>query len=314
VKRPPVKNLPASVRQRLLNHARSHQRSFDEILQYYAIERFLYRLAQSSYGGRFVLKGALIFTAWGSPLSRPTRDVDLLGFAGSTVDSLTAIFKEICTQPVAPDGLLFDADSVAGEPIKAQTGYAGVRIRLLAHLDRARIALQLDVGFADAVLPKPRMLDYPTLLGMPAPRLRGYPREAVVAEKVHAMIALGIINSRMKDFYDLWVLARSFDFEGSVLLQSLVATFARRNTELRDEAPVALTDEFARARQAQWRGFLRTAKLAGVPQDFSAVQAELRAFLLPLLQAGARGEALAQSWSAPGPWQAGAGSEKESQV
>jgi hypothetical protein len=128
MQRPPVKNLPASVRQRLLNDARSHQRAFDEILQYYAIERFLYRLAQSPYGTRFILKGALIFTAWGTPLSRPTRDVDLMGFAGNTVDSLTAIFKEICAQSVDADGLLFDAGTVAGEPIKAQTGYAGVRI------------------------------------------------------------------------------------------------------------------------------------------------------------------------------------------
>ncbi|MCJ7624113.1 MAG: nucleotidyl transferase AbiEii/AbiGii toxin family protein, partial [Anaerolineaceae bacterium] len=181
------------------------------------MERFLYRLAQSKYQDQFVLKGALIFLAWGAPLSRPTRDIDLLGLTDNAVEHLITVVKEICQQPVESDGVVYDSSSVFGETIKEGTDYEGVRIRLLGLLGNARAKIQIDIGFADAISPGPIPLIYPTLLDMPSPKLLGYSRESVIAEKLQAMVYLGSINSRMKDFYDVWILSRQFIFDGVTL-------------------------------------------------------------------------------------------------
>jgi predicted nucleotidyltransferase component of viral defense system len=177
------------------------------VLQYYVIERFLYRLSQSRYRHKFLLKGALIFLAWGMTQYRPTRDIDLLGYTSNDIGKLVGIIQEICSLPVPEDGLIFEPQSVQGERITEDADYEGVRVRFQAHVGSSRLHLQIDVGFADVVSPEPQSLNYPTLLSMPAPELRGYPPESVVAEKLQAMVFLGTINSRMKDFYDLWMLA-----------------------------------------------------------------------------------------------------------
>jgi hypothetical protein len=199
-------NLAASIRQRLLNKARETGRPFNEILQYFAIERFLYRLATSPHADKFVLKGALMFTAWQAPLSRPTRDIDLLGLTNNSIDAIVAMTQTICTQAVEPDGLTFEPEGVEGERIVEGADYEGVRVRFRGSLGTARITMQLDIGFGDVVIPQPVMVEYPTILPLSAPRLRGYSRESAIAEKFEAMIKLGILNSRMKDFFDVWLL------------------------------------------------------------------------------------------------------------
>lgn len=298
-----AKNLPASIHQRLLNKARASGRPFNELLQYYAIERFLYRLAQSPYQDRFVLKGALIFAAWGAPLARPTRDVDLLAYTSNRVEAVVAIVQAICAQAVEPDGVAFDAKTVVGETIKEHADYQGVRVRFRGRLGRARVNMQVDLGFADIVSPNPEMVEYPSLLDLPRPRLKGYPRETMVAEKTQALVALGAINSRMKDFYDLWLLAHKFDFDGPALSKAIVGTFARRETAIPTELPEALEDEFARTKQSQWQAFLRTSEVGEVPRDFATVLNTLREFLWPVLSAIGEAKNMQGAWHAAGSWQ-----------
>ncbi|MEE8210918.1 MAG: nucleotidyl transferase AbiEii/AbiGii toxin family protein [Acidiferrobacterales bacterium] len=227
-----VSNVAASVHQRLLNVARQTNRPFNELLQYFAVERFVYRLSRSPHADKFVLKGALMFVVWRAPVSRPTMDIDLLGFVESRIDSIVTVTKEVCMQKVDPDGLLFDPESVQGERIVEDADYQGVRIRFRGSLGTARITMQLDVGFGDVVVPRPTMAAYPTILSFPAPQLRGYSRESAVAEKLEAMVKLGVLNSRMKDFYDIWFLARQFDFDGRILTKAILKTFATRGTTL----------------------------------------------------------------------------------
>ena len=215
MKKPGTKNIGASVRQRLLNKARETGRPFSELLQYFAMERFLYRLSKSEYADKFVLKGALMLTAWNAPLLRPTMDIDLLGRIGNDIGAMAAIVREICAGRVEPDdGLVFDAATVQGERIAEAAEYEGVRIRFRATLDAARIQMQLDIGFGDIVVPAAVPTIYPTILDLPAPHLLAYSRETAIAEKFEAMVKLGELNSRMKDFFDIWLLSRSFDFDG----------------------------------------------------------------------------------------------------
>jgi len=189
------------MRQRLLNKARETGRPFNELLQYFAMERFLYRLSKSAHADKFVLKGALMFVAWQAPVTRPTMDIDLLGITENSVVAIVAIAREICSWEVEADGLVFESDSVGGERIVEDADYGGVRIRFRGTLGTARVTMQLDIGFGDVVVPKPEMADYPTILNLPIPRLRGYSRESAVAEKFEAMVKLGALNSRVKDFF-----------------------------------------------------------------------------------------------------------------
>jgi predicted nucleotidyltransferase component of viral defense system len=201
-----IKNLPASIQNRLLTQARSSGRPFNELLQYYTIERFLYRLTQSRFADRFVLKGAALFRAWGLATFRPTRDIDLLGYTRNDVENLVSIIQEVCGQDVQPDGIFFDAKAVHGERIKENSDYEGVRIRFGGTLGKARLHLQIDIGFEDIITPGTKIVAYPVILKMPAPKMQGYPPETVVSEKLHAMVFHGSVNSRMKDFFDVWVL------------------------------------------------------------------------------------------------------------
>lgn len=299
----PVRDVAASVRQRLQNAARAAGRPFQEVLEYHAMERFLYRLGRSPHAGRFVLKGALMFRAWGGPPSRATRDIDLLARMENTVDAVVPVFREVCGVAVEPDGMVFDPATVAGVAIKEEADYPGVRVTFLGTLQAARVSMQVDIGFADVVTPGPVPTDYPTILAFPAPHLAGYPRETVVAEKFEAMVKLGLLNSRMKDFYDLWLLARRFDFDGPTLAAAMARTFANRRTAV-VPLPTALTPAFAAdpGKQAQWKGFVRKAKLADAPGGMDAVTAELGPFLLPVAAAASAGAEFARTWTAPGPW------------
>ncbi|MBX7237317.1 MAG: nucleotidyl transferase AbiEii/AbiGii toxin family protein [Caldilineales bacterium] len=289
-----VKNLPISILSRLRNKAQAEGRNAQDMLRYYAIERFLYRLSQSDHSDRFVLKGALIFLTWGIDLPRPTRDIDLRGFTAIDVETICSMMREICLTPVVSDGMVFDANSVVGETISEAARYQGVRIRFNGALGKARTPMQIDIGFSDAITPSALRVRYPTLLDMPAPELQGYPPETVVAEKVEAMIVLDQINSRMKDFYDIWLIAQRFEFEGRLLQQAIQTTFHRRHTELPRGVPVALSDSFAMKKQDLWRTFVIRYGLGSVaPLDFGSVVEGLRAFLMPIINT----ESFSGHWS-----------------
>jgi len=295
-------NVAASVRARLLQLARRQGVEFQLVLAEFAIERLLYRLGVSAHAERFVLKGATLFRLWSAERGRATWDLDLLGRGTNTVPAVVGAVRELCAVD-ADDGLVFDADSISGEEIRAADEYEGVRVRLEARLAGARIPVQVDVGFGDAVVPAPRLETYPTLLDHAPPRVLVYPREAVVAEKLEAVLALGVTNSRMKDFYDLQQLAKRFAFDGLSLALAIRATFDRRRTPLPGDEPLVLTPGFLGApeRQTQWSAFLRRGRLDAAP-DSTRLAEELRAFLWPVLAAAARSERFDQHWAAGGPW------------
>lgn len=296
-------NIAASVRQRLLNKARADGRPFNELLQYFAMERFLYRLSKSSYAQKFVLKGALMLIVWEAPISRPTMDIDLLGRTGNSINTLIETAKDICLQDVLPDGLSFDPITVEGERIIEDAGYEGVRIRLRAHLDTARVLLQLDIGFGDVVIPSTELMDYPTILQLPAPRLQGYSRESTIAEKFEAMVKLGKLNSRMKDFFDIRLLSRQFDFEGRTLAEAIAKTFSTRGTTI-PSSPIAFTRAFSEddTKAVQWRAFIHNNKLSDTPEDFAEIISNVTSFLGPIADALAVGCPFVANWKAPGPW------------
>lgn len=279
-----VANLPISILHRLRNKAQVEGRNAQDLLRYYAIERFLYRLSQSSHAEQFVLKGALIFLAWGIHFPRSTRDIDLRGSAAIDIETTRRIVQDICLTPVVADGMVYDASSVTGEIVREGARYQGVRIRFSGALGKARTSMQIDIGIADAITPSAQWVTYPTLLDMPAPELRGYPPETVIAEKLEAMVVLDEINSRMKDFYDVWLIAQRFEFEGSLLQQAIHATFRQRRTDLPAGLPVALTDSFAAQKQEMWRAFVARNNLGAMsPLNFQTVVEGLRTFVIPLL-------------------------------
>jgi len=297
-------NLSASIRQRLLNLSRERNEVFNLVLMRYGLERLLYRLSQSEHAEDFVLKGAMLFTAWTEEMHRPTKDLDLLGYGNNSGENLTALFQEICQVEVEPDGLVFDKGTVRVEEIRDDQEYQGQRIRLTAYLGNARIPVQIDVGFGDVITPEPKEIEYPTLLDMPPPRIHSYPKETVVSEKLQAMVALGMPNSRMKDFYDIWIISREFPFEGSTLTRAIRATFERRRTQIPKTIPPALSNEFFanQDKVIQWTAFLKRTRLAEQAVEFSQVINELRRFLIPPLQAAASGESFSQWWKEGGPW------------
>jgi len=283
--------------------ARETGRPFSELLQYFAMERFLYRLSKSRYADNFVLKGALMLTVWQAPLTRPTMDIDLLGRIENSIETIVEVTREICRQEVESDGIAFDLASIEAERIAEDADYEGIRIRFRGSLDTARFIIQLDIGFGDIVIPSPEPTNYPTLLDLPAPQLRGYSRESTIAEKFEAMVKLGILNSRMKDFFDIWLMSRQFDFEGSILVEAISKTFSTRGTNIQ-AVPVALMNTFAEdtAKAAQWRGFVRKNRLVDVPQNLVEVVAAIAFFLRPIAEELAAGTAFKGTWKAPGPW------------
>ena len=300
--KPEIKNLPASILDRLMNQSQITGRNYNELLQYYAIERFLYRLAQSAYADQFVLKGALLFRVWGLPRYRPTHDIDLLGHTSNNLENMASIIKDVSAQKVEDDGMVFDPDTVIAERIKEDADYQGIRVRFNGRLGKARVYIQIDVGFADVVSPTPKVRIYPVILPMPAPELRSYPPETVVAEKLQAMIYLAESNSRMKDFYDLWVLANRFEFNGVVLQESIRRTFEHRKTDIPTAEPVAFSAQFTQKKQGQWTAFLKTSAITDAPDQLETALAFLSAFILPVFQNTIAKQKFGKMWKPGGPW------------
>ena len=275
-----LRDVGASVRARLLTLARQKGQAFDLLLTRYANERLLHRLSLSPHRSRFVLKGAMLMTTWFDDPHRPTRDVDFLGYGDPTPEAMLVTFREICAIEV-DDGIVFDVDALRVELIREELEYGGLRLRTTGALAGARISVIIDIGFGDAIEPGIEEVNLPVLLDLPQPRLRVYARETVIAEKFQAMVMLGLANSRMKDFYDVWTLSRSYDFDEDRLSRAIAATFERRGTAIPFEAPVALTQTFATdvGKQRQWAAFVRD--LAIEIPVFEAVVADLAGFLMP---------------------------------
>lgn len=286
----PVSNIGASVRQRLLNLREKTGEDFIALLTQFAIERFLYRLSCSSAADRFVLKGAMLFRVWSGSLHRPTKDVDLLAFGEPTPTAVASVIRQILTTAVEDDGIAFNPDSIRTEEIREHEDYGGVRITFTATLDKALIPLQVDIGFGDVITPAAEDRVYPVLMDMAAPRLRMYPVETVVAEKLQAAVKLGMINSRMKDFYDLLVIFRHYPYDDRLLTRAVAHTFACRGTPLPREVPPGLSDEFGSDPTAKrlWRGFLTRMQLVNEPDDFTAVIRTIRERLWPIIMAADR--------------------------
>lgn len=298
-----MRNMGTSIRDRLLNKARAEKLDYNLLLTRYALERLLYRLSLSDQRDQFLLKGAVLFDLWFDVPHRPTHDVDFLGFGSAEIPHLEKVFQDIC-RIEAEDGIAFQPDSVKAAEIRKEANYAGVRVTLLGLLDNARCPVQIDVGFGDSVVPGPEDVFYPVILpGMATPKIRAYPRYTVVAEKLEALTSLGMLNSRMKDFFDLWVLAKHADFEGALLARAVAATFERRRTAIPQGAPLGLSDEFITdsQKEKQWQGFLRKNALA--PLSLGKVVNELRDFLLPVLTTISTDGDFDRTWRAGDGWQ-----------
>lgn len=298
--RPSAANLAASVRQRLLNLTPTGSDEFQVMLTRYGAERLLYRLSQSTVRDDFVLKGAALFTVWYGAPHRRTRDTDLLGRGENTPDRLIAVFRDLCTISVIDDGLLFDPDSVHAMILSGGEEYEGVRITMSAMLDRARIPLQIDIGFGDAVTPGPQVTTVPTLLDFPAPTLLAYPMETVIAEKFQAIVEHGMANTRLKDYYDLWILSTHHRFDGAVLAAAIDATFTRRRTQVPVDHPMGLTDTYALDPQVIriWEAFLKRAKITDALPPLAGVVEHLRVFLIPPCLALSQKVRFSSTWTA----------------
>jgi len=298
-----VTNVSHSIRQRLLNEARKSGQPFQDMLTLYAIERFLYRVGHSRYVEKFYLKGALLLTIWGIPKGRPTADIDMLGKIDTTDEALKETMAECMTIDV-DDGLTFHPETITIETITKDADYDGKRIRFLATLGTARAMVQVDVGIGDIVIPGPIWIDYPVLLKGEKPHLLAYTPESSIAEKFHAMVKLDMGNSRMKDFYDVWLLSEHLEFDGEILSNAIRSTFERRETEISGEIPVALTDRFAAddAHQKQWQAFLRKNELEGGTPSFEEIQERIAVFLMPPANELAQDNPFSKKWFAGSDW------------
>ena len=299
-----TRNLAASVRQRLLVLAKKREEPFDLVLSRYSLERLLYRISRSKWRDRFLLKGAMLFLVWHGTPHRPTRDLDLMGYGANDVGSMEEVFQSICSVKVKEDGIEFSPASVRGMEIRDNSEYRGVRIQLRASLAGANIPIQVDIGFGDIVTPDPEEIWFPTLLEFPAPKLRTYTKYSMVSEKFQAMVMLGIANSRMKDFYDLWFIANEWEFFGVILGRAIKATFDRRNTPLTAEIPYSLTDSFSEdpIKRRQWEAFKRKNLLSKEGKAIFEVINLLRDFLVPPFLSAAKREKFNSIWPAGGPW------------
>ncbi len=257
------KNYAASVKQKLLNLARERKEDYQLLLTKFALERVLARISASRFQTSFILKGAMLFEIWSETSHRATRDLDFLSFGSNEIAEVENIFKEICSIEIIEDGLTFDIASLKGGKIKPDQEYEGVRVQFTAYLEKVRIPLRIDVGFGDVVKPKVNEVEFPTMLNFPKPLIRTYPPETVIAEKFHALTYLGMTNSRLKDFYDLYVLLTQFEINKDQIKEALAATFEKRKTQLPSKTPVALTAEFYndKAKLLQWKAFLQKSNL-----------------------------------------------------
>jgi hypothetical protein len=300
-----LKNVAASVRDRLKTVMASTGQDYNTLLTRYTIERFLFRLSESEYRNRFVLKGALLFALWNETPHRVTRDLDLLGFGDSSSEELEAVFAKICACQVPDDGVIFDSASVKAEPIRAQELYVGVRLNIQGMIGSARTLLQIDVGFGDATAVQPVEVEFPSLLeDMPAAWIRAYRMESALAEKYEAAVTLGLLNSRMKDYYDFYFLGNHSAFDGQELADSIRATFERRGTVLPVATPAGFSAAFWNdpGRQAMWKSFWRKSVKLDPMLSLEQVVSFAAGFLLPPALAAAEGRPFSSLWKPGGSW------------
>jgi predicted nucleotidyltransferase component of viral defense system len=299
------RNVAASVQARLLQLSRGSKLSLQDLLERYCTERLLYRLSRSPYQSRFILKGAMLLIVWGEGSSeRVTRDADFLGFGDNSPTITRTTFREICSLKVEDDGVEFEIDSVVAEEIRSGQEYVGVRVALQARVGNARIPVQADIGFGDAFTMEPVEVEFPSLLEMPKPVLKAYTKETALAEKFEAIVTLGERNSRMKDYFDIWLLSHRFDFKGADLARAIAETFARRKTEIPAAVPVGLGPAFATdlRKESQWKAFWRKAVRKTPAPDFKHVVEQAGRFLLPAAQAARTPAKWKDLWSKAGPW------------
>ncbi len=296
-----ISNHAASVRQRLLDRAKQEGRPFSELAQYYVMERFLSRLSLSRHSGRFVLKGAMLLKAWGAPGCRPTMDVDLLGITSNDANAIAEQVAEICSVDVELDGIVFLPETIVTETIIEDAAYDGLRVSFHALLGKMVIHMQLDLGFGDIVYPAALEIRIPTLLDLPSPSLLGYTRESVIAEKLHAMTRHGDLNSRMKDFYDIWHLSRNYEFIGTELSKAVQMTFRQRRMDVPEKLE-SFREEFATMKQPMWAAFRKRNPGLPAPEKLWELITDLTAFVIPVLCRTGEDPSQDMWWSPPGPW------------
>lgn len=280
-----VRDIASSVHRKLINLAHAQGKDPNQIRLHYVMERFLYRLSRSSYADHFILKGGLLLCFLGTPSARPTMDIDLLGKSiENTTERISTIFRElVALQILEDDGVCFQPESITTSPITKGAGYEGVRVEFLAHLGKIAIKLKVDIGFGDVLYPQPEMLKLTTFLQeMPSPEIICYPKETLIAEKFQAMTALGRLNTRMKDFYDIRFLSQQFEFNAATLSEAISGTFSNRNTKPTDALSL-FTSGFASYKQTHWETFVRRTKMADLPENFSEIINDLEVFLLPIM-------------------------------
>lgn len=297
-----VRDMAASVRARLLNLARRTSKPYDEMLIQYALERFLFRLSKSPYKGSFLLKGGLLLTGRGLPQARPTRDIDFLGLMPNEVDAVSRTIRTI-GETVFQDAMVYDFSRMTHETLTPESDYRGVRLKFSGRLGKARVPMQIDIGFGDKVVPDPTEMVFPTLLDTEPPIILGYTPETVIAEKFEAALDLADLNSRMKDFYDIWFLCQICAFMGRILQEAIIATSKRRRTEIRSDAEI-FSDVFAAGaeKKRQWSAFLGKGPITGAPEDFSLLMNAIQDFLRPIAQACEANQSFELKWSPGGPW------------
>ena len=291
-----VKNIAQSVRQKLLNLARERQEDFDYVMRQYVMQRLLYRLSCSEYANQFLLKGALLFWIWNEDFHRPTRDIDLLSFGDNDVTHLLDVFRQVVALD-EDDGLFFDVNSLSGIEIKEDADYSGVRLTGFANLTKARIPFQIDIGYGDAVIPAAEKVELPTFLDFPSPQLKVYPVYTVIAEKFQAMVMLGEANSRMKDFYDVRVIAHTMELNGDLLSQAVKATFERRKTSITTDQLYVFSEKFTQVKdkQIQWNAFKNKNSL-NIKVDFVDVVSEIHSLLESVYRSIAEKKSFTSQW------------------
>lgn len=300
-----LRNISASVEKRLLNLSRQSGEDFQYVLMRYGLERLMYRLSRSVYSKEFVVKGAMLLRVWTGEQYRPTKDLDLLAILDKSPEELDQIFRDICTLTVEDDGLVFLTETIRVRQIREDNVYGGMRVTFEARLGKIKIPLQVDIGFGDAVTPQAQQEEFPTLLDFPAPILLTYPRETAIAEKFEAIVNLGLTNSRMKDYYDIWLLSQQFDFDGANLVRAIEATFRRRRAVLPNELPIGLSIEFVSdaGKLSQWDAFVRRSRLDTKEINLEAVVKVIADFMMPPSIAAAEGRAFLLRWTPGGTWQ-----------
>jgi predicted nucleotidyltransferase component of viral defense system len=300
-----IENIAASIQARLKNKADESGRPFNEILQYYGMERFLYRLSKTSHATDFILKGGLMFYGLGIPMRRVTRDIDFLGNGEYVQNDVLSVFRAAMSFLVPDDGVIFDAKTLRLSQSLAEENQGGIRITFVSYLGKARMPMQVDVGYSDELASNALNIDYPVILaGMEKPRLRGYPPESIISEKFYAMIRFADLNSRWKDYYDIYLLTDTFGFESQTLINAIKATFGNRPAKLTDEIPYGLKDEFAVANQENWESFLYKSKIQNdTLKDLKVVVKRIRQFLeYPLRELLSDAQARNKRWSRDSGW------------